>query len=58
MPNRPLPSRAAEYRVRAAETRARAQAADDEDRRALLLRDADTLERMAKWEEEVRLPPS
>ena len=52
MPNTALPSRAAEYWTRAAETRARAEATDDQDARAALLQAADTWERMAKWEDE------
>jgi hypothetical protein len=46
MPNRPLPSRAVEYRTWGAE------------RRASLLRDADTWDRMAKWEDEIHLQAS
>ena len=56
MPNRPLPNRAAEYRIRAAETRARAEAAEDATTRERLLRDAETWERMAKWEDESHPP--
>jgi hypothetical protein len=47
-----LPSRAADYRIRAAETRARAEATNDPDARAALLKDCDTWERMAEWEDE------
>jgi hypothetical protein len=47
-----LPSRAANYRIRAAETRARAEATNDPDARTALLKDCDTWERMAEWEDE------
>jgi hypothetical protein len=57
MPNRPLPSRAADYRARAAEACARALAAQDEATRQTLLRDVDIWERMAKWEDETHPQP-
>lgn len=58
MPNRPLPNRAAEYRIRAAETRARAEAAEDATTRERLLQDVEIWERMAKWEDEAHRPGS
>jgi hypothetical protein len=58
MPNRPLHSRAAEYRARAAETRARAQAVADESARDSLLQDAQAWDRMADWEDKTNQPNS
>jgi hypothetical protein len=55
MPNRPLPSRAAEYRARAAETRARAQVVDESARESLL-QEAQTWDRMADWEDKAHQP--
>ncbi len=43
--------RLAEYRQRARECRAKAEAAEAPKRRQALLLDADTWERMAEWEE-------
>ena len=58
MPTRPLPSRAAEYRARAAETRTRAQATADKEATEALLKDADTWDRMADWEDRTHQPNS
>lgn len=58
MPNRALPSRAAEYRTRGAETRARSQATGDKEAAESLLKDAATWDRMADWEDKTRQPNS
>ena len=50
------PNRAAEYRRRADESRAKAMATSDDATRELLLADADMWERMAKWEDETHRP--
>lgn len=51
-----LPNRSAEYRARAVEARAKADASVDKALRDTLLQEADTWERMATWEDQNNPP--
>jgi hypothetical protein len=51
MPYRNPPNRSEEYRQRAEQARAMAEAAEDGSARGALLKVAETWERMARWED-------
>ncbi|MBV8186827.1 MAG: hypothetical protein JOY64_35410 [Alphaproteobacteria bacterium] len=51
-------NRAAEYRRRAEDARAKGKGMPDEQARASLLHDAEMWERMAAWEDKKHPPPS
>ena len=51
MSNRPLPKGPSKYRIWAAETRAKAQAAADKETREALLKDAEVWDGLADWVE-------
>jgi hypothetical protein len=53
MPWRNPPNQSVAYRMRAEEARAKAEVTDDKGASDGLLQDADTWERMARWEDKI-----